>query len=175
MSPTPATRPSRRSASSEESPVDEVVASVDVAGLANLDRGLVAGQPRPVRLEHDLSAGFEHVYQRAQQRDGVGYATQDAEAQHDVEALAEIADLERVHAPILDRRARRVRDRAQGGAAFEVDGESRVHPFDVLLDGDGDGAPGAATLGEEAVEAVEARTSSTLRPAKRSADSAGSR
>src|SRR5258708_40096503 len=85
-----------------ETPVNEVITGVNVARLVNLDRRGVGSQARPVGLEHDFTTRSEHVRERAQQRDWVGHAVQDSEAQHDVEALVKLAPIQRVHAAVLD-------------------------------------------------------------------------
>ena len=110
---------------------------------------------RAVGLEHDLAARSQHVRERPQQPDRVGHPMQDTETQHDVEALAQLAHVERVHAAVLDPGSDQPRDRAEAGAALKRHAEASTHPVDILLIVDRDNAPRTADLREEAVEAVK--------------------
>ena len=89
-------RASRRRPVGGEAPVDEVIARVHVAGLVHLNRGGVGGQARAVGLEHDLAAPRQHVRERPQQPHRVAHSVQDPETQHDIEALAELAHVQRI-------------------------------------------------------------------------------
>ena len=84
-----------------EAPVDEVIARVHVARLVNLDRRGAGGQARAVRLEHDLATRRQHARERPQQRDRIGHPVQDAEAQRNVEALAELVHVQRTNGETL--------------------------------------------------------------------------
>ena len=138
-----------------KTPVDEVVVRIDVAGLVNLDRRGFGREARAVGLEHDLAARRQHVDERSQERDRIGHPVQDSEAQRNVEALAELAHVKRVHAAVLDPRSDEPGERAEAGAARQRHAEAGTHPVDVLLIVDRDNAPRAADLRQEAVEAVE--------------------
>jgi len=133
-------RPSRRKARGGKAPVCEVVAGVDVARLTRLERGRVGGKRRAVGLEHDLATGRHDVGQRPQERDRVGHAVQDSEAQHDVEALLEVAYGEAVHPSVFDPRARQLCDRAEACGRCKLDPEACTDPVDVLLVVDRDDA-----------------------------------
>jgi hypothetical protein len=139
-----------------EAPVDEVVAGVDVARPVDLDRGRVLVERGPVGLEDDLAVGLEHGGQRAEDRDRVAHAMQHAEAEHHVEALVELADVERVEHPVVDLRGEQLMDRVEPGRRRELESEATADPVDVLLVVDRDDPAGAARLGQERVEAVEA-------------------
>ena len=75
-------------------PVDEVIARIHVTRLVNLDRPRVGGQTRAVGLEHDLATQRQHVGERPQQRDRVSHPVQDAETQHNLKPLAELAHVQ---------------------------------------------------------------------------------
>ena len=80
---------------------------------------------------------------------------QDAETQRNVEALAELVHVERVHASVLDPGSDQPSDRAKAGTALKRHPEASTHPVDVLLIVDRDNAPRTAGLRKEAVEAVK--------------------
>ena len=62
---------------------------------------------------------------------------------------------ERVHPAVVDPGVQKLGDRAEPGAALEVDSEPPADPGDVLLVVHGHHAGGPATLGQEGVEPVE--------------------
>src|SRR5204862_2969766 len=97
----------------------------------------------------------QYASERRRQRGQVGHAVQEPEAQRNVEALAELTHVQRVHAAILDPRAEEPGDRAEADTARQRHAEASIHPVDVLLIVDRYNAPRAADLREEAVEAVE--------------------
>src|SRR5438552_14539379 len=80
---------------------------------------------------------------------------QDPDAQHTVEALAEFAHVQHVHAAILDPRREEPGDRAEAGTGCQRHAEASTHPVDVLLIVDRYNASRTADLREEAVETVE--------------------
>ena len=80
---------------------------------------------------------------------------QETETQRNIEALAELLHVERVHASVLDPGSDQPGDRAEAGAAWKRHAEASTHPVDVLLIVDRDNATRAAGLSEEAVEAVK--------------------
>jgi hypothetical protein len=129
-----------------EALVDEVIAGVHVARLVNLDRRGVGDEARAVGLEHDLADRCQHVRERSQQRDRISHPVQDAETQRNVEALAELAHIQRVHAAVLDPRSDKPGDRAEADVALKRHTEASMHPVDVLLivDRDTRRAPRAA-------------------------------
>ena len=80
---------------------------------------------------------------------------QDPETQHNVEALAELAHVQRVHMSVLDPRSDQPRDCAEADTALKRQAEASTHPVDILVIVDRDHAPRAADLRKEAVEAIE--------------------
>jgi hypothetical protein len=126
-----------------EAPVDEVIARVHIAWLVNLDRRGVGVQARAVGLEHDLATRGQHVRERLQQRNRISHPVQDAETQHNVEALTELAHVQRVHASVLDPRSDQPGDRAEADTARKRHTEAGTHPVDVLLVVDRDNTPRA--------------------------------
>ena len=139
-----------------EAPIDEVIAGVDVSGAVDLDRGSVVVERRAVGLEDDLAAGLEHAGQGAEDGDRVADPVQHPEAEHHVEALAELADGERVELAVVDLRVEQPVDGVEARRGRDLEPEASADPIDVLLIVDRDDAAGAARLGEERVEAVEA-------------------
>jgi hypothetical protein len=80
---------------------------------------------------------------------------QDAETHHNVEALTELAHVQRVHASVLDTRRDQPGDRAEAVAALKRHTKAGTHPPHVLLVVDRDNAPRTADLREETVKAVK--------------------
>ena len=80
---------------------------------------------------------------------------QDPETQHNVEALAELAHVQRVHMSVLDPRSDQPRDCAEADTVLKRHAEASTHPVDILVIVDRDHAPRAADLRKEAVEAIE--------------------
>ncbi len=80
---------------------------------------------------------------------------QDPETQHNIEPLAELAHVQRVHPSVLDPRADQPRDRTKANATQKRHTEASTHPVNVLLIVDRDHAPRAAELRKKAVEAIE--------------------
>ena len=69
--------------------------------------------------------------------------------------LVETVERERVHPPILDRRAQQAMDRAKALPALQLDSPPGSDPQPVLLVVHRQDPLGPATLGEERVEAIE--------------------
>ena len=107
-----------------ETPVDELVAVVDVSGLVDLDSRGVARQTRTVGLDDQLPGRRQDVGQRPQQRDRVGHPMQDPEAQDQVEAFPQAPDVERVHPLVVNVRAEDAGNRVEAGTA----GQGNVEP-----------------------------------------------
>src|SRR3954453_23338209 len=140
-----------------EAPIDERVSRVDLARLADANRGLILERRGgyPVGLQQDAPVLVEAAAEDPEQAERVLYSVQDPEAEDQVEQLVEPVEVEGVEAPVFDLGPEQGGDRAKTLAALELDAPPGPHPLAVLLVVDRDDAAGAARLGEKGVEAVE--------------------
>ena len=109
-----------------ETPVDELVALIHLAGLVDLDSRDVARQVRTVGLDDELPGRRQDVRQRPQQRDRVGHPMQDPEAQDQVEAFAQAPHVEGVHPLIVNVRVVDAGNRVEAGTAGQGNAEPRA-------------------------------------------------
>jgi hypothetical protein len=96
--------PSRRRACAEKPPYTKSSRAY-TSRRVNLDRRGVGREVAAVGLKHDFAARRQHFRERLKQRDRIGHAVQDSEAQGNVEPLAKLADVQRIHAVVFDARS----------------------------------------------------------------------
>jgi hypothetical protein len=111
--------------------------------------------PHAVGLEDDPPARREALAEDPHERQRRLNPVQDAETEHDVEALPEACHLERVEPAVLDPRPQQLGDRPEPGRRLELDPEPARDPADILLVVDRDHTSRATPLGQKRVEAVE--------------------
>ena len=140
-----------------ESPVDEVIAGVDLSGLRNVHSGrrLEAAVRRSMGLQQHTPAVSHPAPQYPQQSQRILDSVQDPKAEHEIEGLVEVVEVVCIETVVLHLGVEQAADGGESLASLELHAEARADPLHVLLVVDRHHPSSSAGLGQKGVEPVE--------------------